>query len=63
MTPIAYKSSKDIPIKEALQNAQKLAIKGKRTVIAEINDIIVCVTQKTNINEALALYNQKAIQK
>jgi len=63
MIPITYKSSKDLPIKEALQNAQKLATKGKRTVIADINDILVCVTQKTNIDEALALYNQRANQK
>ena len=59
MTTITY-TPKGLPINEALQNAQKLAIKGKKTVIADINNIVVCITPRTTLTEALALYNQRA---
>jgi hypothetical protein len=59
MTTITYTPNKGLSINEVLKNAQTLAVKGKKTVIAEIDNVTVCITPKTNLNKALALYKQR----
>lgn len=54
-TPVA-----GLTIKEALRHAKVIARTEGGTTIANINDVIMCISQKTDINEALDLYYQKS---
>ena len=48
-----------LTIKDAFQRVKVIAIKEGVTTIAHINDIIMCISQKTDISEALNLYTQR----
>lgn len=54
-----YKPVAGLTIREALQQAKVIARTQGGTTVANINDIIMCVSQKTDISEALDLYYQK----
>lgn len=54
-----YKPIPGTTIKNALKNAKRLAHHHNTTVIANINDIMMCLNAKTDIDKALTNYHEK----
>ena len=59
MSVIEYIPVCGLTIREALNNAKALARKNNKTVIANINDIIMCVSSTSTIKDTLDLYHKK----
>lgn len=59
MSVIEYTPVAGLTIKEALQRAQQMAYSERKTVVTTINDIVMCITKKTNIDTALQLYKER----
>ena len=58
MSVIEYSPVAGLTIKEALQRAQMMATKENKTVVANINNIVMCITKKTDIDKTLQSYHQ-----
>lgn len=59
MEKIKYAPVAGLTIKEAIERAKKMARENHVIVVTMINDIILHITEKTNIEKALETYRQK----
>ena len=59
MSAIEYTPVAGFTIEEALERARWIARREGKKVIANINDIIMCVSQDSNIKMALNSYHEK----
>jgi len=59
MSVIEYKPVAGLTITQALETARLIARKENKKVIANINDIIMCISHNTNIKLALNLYQRR----
>ena len=59
MSVIEYTPVAGLTITQALETARLIARKENKKVIANINDIIMCISHNTNIKLALDLYQKR----
>lgn len=59
MSVIEYTPVAGLTITQALETARLIARKENKKVIANINDIIMCISHNTNIKLALNLYQKR----
>lgn len=59
MPTIEYSPVAGLTILEALRKARMMACKDKSIVVANINDVIVCISPETDVKTALQSYRQK----
>ena len=59
MSVIEYTPIAGLTIEEALERARWIARREGKKVIATINDVIMCISQDSNIKMALNSYHEK----
>ena len=59
MSVIEYKPVAGLTIEQALRRAWTKAYRNYTTVVANVNDVIMCVTPETDIKEAMKSYNKR----
>ena len=59
MSVIEYNPVAGLTIRQALQNAKTTASMEHKNVVANLNDVIMCISSRTNVDKALQLYAEK----
>ena len=59
MEKIDYAPVAGLGIKEAIERAKKMACEKHVIVVTMINDIVLHIAEKTNVETALVTYHQK----